>query len=140
MSGEAKALYPFLANPQGASDSQVSGFLDTVYNNLFNRSSDAAGLAYWTGQIKQTMAAGKFVGSVLVDIISGTQVGPDVQTLMGKVAVGLEFVHQQQAHGTQWNGTTDNPSATALLQAVTSDPQSVLVGIKQADLLVAAHG
>ncbi|MFO1080280.1 MAG: VWD domain-containing protein [Reyranellaceae bacterium] len=139
VSGEAKALYPFLANPQGASDSQISGFLDTVYNNLFNRSSDAAGLAYWTGQVKQTMAAGKFVGSVLVDIISGTQVGPDVQTLMGKVAVGLEFVHQQEAHGTQWNGATDNPAATALLHAVTSDPQSVLVGIKQADLLVAAH-
>ncbi|MFO1082581.1 MAG: hypothetical protein U1E23_18385 [Reyranellaceae bacterium] len=59
---------------------------------------------------------------------------------MGKVAVVLEFVHQQQAHGTQWNGVTDNPAATALLHAVTSDPQSVLVGIKQADPLIVAHG
>ena len=85
------------------------------------------------------MAAGKFVGSVLVDIISGTQVGPDVQTLMGKVAVGLEFVHEQNSHGMQWNGASDNASATALLHAVTGDPQSILIGIKQADELVAGH-
>ena len=54
--------------------------------------------------------------------------------------MGLEFVHQQDAHATQWNGATDNPAATALLHAVTSDPQSVLVGIKQADQLIASHG
>jgi hypothetical protein len=49
VSNEAKALYPFLVNPNGTSDGQISAFLDTVYNNLFNRSSNAAGLAYWTG-------------------------------------------------------------------------------------------
>jgi hypothetical protein len=139
VSNEAKAIYPFLANPNGASDSEISSFLDTVYNNLFNRSSDPAGLAYWTGQIKQTLASGGFVGDVLVNIISGTQVGPDEAAMMGKVAVSLEYVHQQAQHQVQYNGATDQAAATALLHAVTNDPATVLVGIKQADLLIAAH-
>jgi hypothetical protein len=139
VSNEAKVLYPFLADPNGASDAQISSFLDTVYNNLFNRSSDPAGLAYWTGQIKQTLASGGFVGDVLVNIISGTQVGPDEATMMGKVAVSLEYVHQQAQHNIQYNGATDQAPATALLHAVTSDLQAVLVGIKQADQLIAAH-
>jgi hypothetical protein len=139
VSNEAKALYPFLANPQGASDNQISSFLDTVYNNLFNRSSDPGGLAYWTSQIKQTMAANGFVSSVLVNIISGTQAGLDLQALMGKVAVSLEYVHQQMQYQVQYNGMTDQAPATALLHGITSDPQTVLVGIKQADQLIATH-
>jgi hypothetical protein len=139
VSDEAKALYPFLANPNGASDAQIGSFLDTVYNNLFNRSSDAPGLAYWTDQIKQTLASGGFVGNVLVNIISGTQVGPDEAAMMGKVAVSLEYVHQQEQRHIQYNGTTDQTAATALLHAVTNDPATVLVGIKQADQLIATH-
>jgi hypothetical protein len=141
VSDEAKGIYPFLAHPQGASDAQISSFLDTVYHNMFNRGGDTAGLAYWTGQIKQTLAAGKFVGDVLVNIISGTQNnadGQDITTLMSKVAVGLEYVHQQQQLGTPWSFGQDGASSTALLHAVTNDPQTVLVGIKQADLLVLA--
>ena len=138
-SNEAKALYPFLADPNASSDGQIAAFLEAVYDNLFNRSSDTAGLGYWTEQIKVTMASGGFVGSVLVDIIGGTQVGADVQALMGKVAVGLEFVHEQEAHHMQWHGPSDQAAATALLHQVTSDPQSVLIGIKNAEDLVAAH-
>ncbi len=89
-----------LPNPFGASDAQISTFLDSVYNNLFNRSSDSGGLAYWTGQVRQTLASGKFVGSVLVDIMSGAQdtaAGKDMTTLMGKVAVSIEYVQEQPA-------------------------------------------
>ena len=141
ISAEAKALYPFLANPFGASDPQISGFLDQVYNNMFNRSSDAAGLAYWTGQIKATLLAGEFVGSVLVNIISGTQnspAGQDITTLMSKVAVSLEYVEEQARLGTSWTQQDDGAEATALLDAVTDAPQSVLTGIAQAHALVAA--
>ena len=64
VSAEAKALYPFLANPVGASDGQIGAFLDSVY------------------------AAA---------------------------------------------------AATALLHAVTADPQTELTGIRNAEGLVAAH-
>jgi len=53
-------------------------------------------LAYWTGQIRQAMAQGQFVGAVLLSIIGGAQNtsgGQDITTLMNKVAVGLEYVH-----------------------------------------------
>ena len=45
--------------------------------------------AYWTGQIRETLQGGQFVGSVLVNIMSGAQdtsAGKDIITLMGKVA------------------------------------------------------
>jgi len=139
---EAKALYPFLANPIGASDAQIGAFLDSVYGNLFNRQSDTAGLAYWTSQIKATLQAGQFVGSVLINIMSGAQdsaAGKDITTLMGKVAVGLEYVREQQSHHTVWAGASDVAAATALLDPVGDDPLSVLVGIRNAELLIAGH-
>ena len=142
ISAEAKALYPFLDNPFGATDGQISAFLDSVYNNLFNRSSDALGLAYWTGQIKATLQAGEFVGSVLVNIMSGAQdtaAGKDITTLMGKVAVSLEYVREQESHHTVWAGASDVAAATNLLDAVASDVPSVLIGVKNAETLIANH-
>ncbi|WP_395708982.1 Ig-like domain-containing protein [Reyranella sp.] len=138
VSDEAKALYPFLANPAGASDAEIGAFLDSVYGNLFNRSADAAGLAFWIDQVHQTLAAGQFVGSVLVNILSGAQ-GTDITTLMGKVAVGLEHVHEQKAHDMAWAGASDIAATAALLHAVTSDPHTVLTGLKNADDLVSGH-
>jgi hypothetical protein len=143
ISDEARALYPFLVNPFGANDSQIGAFLESVYDNLFDRSSDAAGLAYWTGQVRQTLAAGQFVGSVLINIMSGAQdtaAGQDITTLMGKVAVGLAYVNAQEAHHMTWAGASDITAATALLHAVTADPQSVLIGVRDAETLAAAHG
>ncbi|MFO1086032.1 MAG: VWD domain-containing protein [Reyranellaceae bacterium] len=142
ISAEAKSLYPFLNNPFGATDGQISTFLDSVYNNLFNRPSDSLGLAYWTGQIKQTLQAGKFVGSVLIDIMSGAQdsaAGNDITTLMAKVAVGLAYVHEQQEHNTIWAGPSDVAAATALLDVVTDTASTILTGIKNAETLIANH-
>jgi hypothetical protein len=139
ISSEAQALYPFLANPQGATPAQIGAFIDSVYDNLFNRPSDAAGVTYWTGQIQQALASGQFVGSVLVDIMSGAQnsaAGQDITTLMGRNAVALEYVHDQQLYGSPWSAANDAADATALLQNVSSNPQSILVGIAQAQNLV----
>jgi hypothetical protein len=88
------------------------------------------------------LAKGEFVGSVLVDIMSGAQnspAGQDIVTLMGKVAVGLEYVHQQEQHNMVWGGAVDVAAAAALLQTVTADPLSVLIGIQSADALVGMH-
>jgi len=63
----------------------------------------------------------------------------DITTLMDKVAVSLAYVHQQELHGTVWSGASDNAAATTLLQGVTADPQSLLVGIKSAEDLIAHH-
>lgn len=143
VSAEAKALYPFLANPGGASDAQIAAFVSSVYDSLFARPSDAAGSAYWVGQIKQTLQAGGSVGGVVVNIMSGAQetaASKDVTALMSRVALSQEYVYQQELHGTIWAGASDTAAATNLLRGVTSDPLSVLTGIKNADVLIETHG
>ena len=53
---EAKAEYPFLASPLTASQAQITAFINQVYQNLFGRNSDPAGLAFWQGQINAALA------------------------------------------------------------------------------------
>jgi len=142
ISDEAKGLYPFLANPFWATDAEIASFLDSVYGNLFDRAPDAAGLDYWTGQVKATLQAGQFVGSALVNIMNGAQdtaAGQDITTLMGKVAVSLAYVREQEELGMPWAGAADIAAATHLLQPVTSDALTVLLGVRNAELLVEAH-
>jgi len=93
------------------------------------------------GQTRATLAAGQFVGSILVDILSGTRNTPeglDATTLMGKVIVGLHYEHEQRLQGIHW--ARDIDSTAQLLTGVTSDPHSVLMGVRNADALLAAHG
>ena len=140
VSAEAKAIYPLLADPQDASDAEIDAFIASVYDNLFGRAPDSGGLAYWSQQTRQAITAGESVGAVLLDIIGGTSsAGSDLQALIGKVAVGLELVRQQDLQQTFWQDATDRPAAVALLQAVTADPASVLLGLKLADQQVADH-
>jgi len=142
VSDEAMALHPFLVDPLGATDAQIGTFLDTVYDNLFNRAPDAEGETYWANQVKAALASGKLVGSVVVDIMSGAQdsaAGEDITTLMSKVAVGLHYVHQQQEHDMHWSGAADLAAARALLGPVTSDPQTLLIGMRTADATVEGH-
>src|SRR5215831_10133620 len=49
---EAKAMYPFLANPLIASTAQIQAFVEQVYENLFARAADTAGRDFWVGQIQ----------------------------------------------------------------------------------------
>lgn len=141
-SAEAQGKYPFLATADTASDSQIGAFLASVYGNLFNRTPDEAGQAYWIGAVKQALADGRYVGSVLVNIMSGAQnsdAGADITTLMGKVAVSLHYVEQQREHDMVWTGPSDLIAARSLLQAVNDDPYMILMGIKQAEAQVEAH-
>ena len=84
--GEAVSTYAYLANPVGGS---ADAFLTSVYNNLFNHAPDAAGLSYWKGEL----AAGKPVGRMIIDIISGAQ-GSDKTVIDNKVAVAQSYVAQ----------------------------------------------
>jgi hypothetical protein len=142
LSAEAKALYPFLVNPGGATDAQIAAFVGSVYDNLFDRPTDAGGSAYWVGQIKQALQAGKSVDGVVVNIMSGAQetaAAKDITTLMSRVAVSQEYVYQQELHGTVWAGPSDIAAATTLLQSVTADPESLLIGVRSAQELIANH-
>ncbi len=139
-SAEAKAIYPLLAHPATATDAEIGAFLNNIYDNLFARSVDAAGGKYWTDQIKQAIAAGQPLGSVVASIVGGAQENGgnhDISTLASKVVVNLEYVDMQFLLGMTW-GEEDRADAIALLQSVTADPVSLLTGIKQAaDVVIA---
>jgi len=141
ISDEAKGIYTFLQDPFDATDPEIHTFLDAVYNNLFNRTTDSEGRAYWTNEIKETLASGEFVGSVLIEIIGGSQntaTGLDITTLMSKVAVNLEYVQVQEQFMSQWTFADDRAEAVALLDPVGSDQKSVLIGLVQASEYVQA--
>jgi len=128
-SAEARSLFPLLAHPEEASADRIGAFVDGVYGNLFSRAADPEGRSYWMDQVRQALADGRLLGSVVVDIVGGTRdsdVANDVTMLMGKVALGLEYVHRQQLDGP---GSTDLATARSLFDALTEDPQTLLGSI-----------
>jgi len=89
---EAKALYPFLTAPAVAS---ASTFVTAVYQNLFNRAPDAAGLKFWTDVITAgTVPVGDMIQSIIngaVDAATATPPTFDAAVLANKQIVGLDF-------------------------------------------------
>lgn len=111
---ESTSLYRFLASPQTSS---ADSFLDSVYQNLFNRPIDSVGLNYWKGEL----ANGKPVGRMIVDIISGAQ-GPDKTIVDNKTAVGKFYVSEA---GAQSSGGFRLADARQVLDGVNATTASV---------------
>ena len=66
---ETQAVHPFFADP---TSSTPSTFITSLYQNLFNRDPDAAGLEFWSGQLQNAIdgVEGSFsVGEIIVKII-----------------------------------------------------------------------
>ncbi|WP_114283647.1 DUF4214 domain-containing protein [Candidatus Halocynthiibacter alkanivorans] len=86
-SAEAIAIYPYLSTP-GVSSS--SAFLTAIYQNLFNRAPDAAGLEFWSGVLDSGEVS---VADMIEAIINGAEDGSQDKAIMdNKVEVGLDFV------------------------------------------------
>ena len=115
--GEAVSTYAYLANPVGGS---ADAFLTSVYNNLFNHAPDAAGLSYWKGEL----AAGKPVGRMIIDIISGAQ-GSDKTVIDNKVAVAQSYV-------AQIGGSTDEIFRIGDARRVVADIDTSTISVTQA--------
>lgn len=73
-SEEAQQTFTALAEPQHATQAQIQTFLSSVYQSLFSRDIDTAGLEYWTGVFEEKAKTGP-VGSILVDIAAATANG-----------------------------------------------------------------
>lgn len=69
--------FPFL-DPDRAGDAgeaQIRGFVESVFQNLFDRQPSTAGQDFWTGEIQDRLDAGVALGDLIIDIISGAQDG-----------------------------------------------------------------
>ena len=119
---EATNAYAYLANPNVAS---VSTFLTSVYSNLFNRAPDAAGLAYWTGEIN---AGRSNVGNAIINIINGAQDSGttlDLTTVTNKMTAGLTWAQaMSNINGAVYNAAAAG-SASSIVASVTSAAATV---------------
>jgi hypothetical protein len=121
---EAKALYPYLAAPLVT---DPTSFVNSVYLNLFNRSSatDPAGQAFWVNYLNANngnpTAVGTFIATVIQSAVAG---GTDNATLQNKATVAADFSTQTSSHNVPFDATAAAQSS-AELKLVTSDPATV---------------
>lgn len=125
---ESTALYSFLANPKTGDSAAVGVFVDAVYVNLFNRTSDSLGKAYWVNELM----AGAGVGSAILRIINGA-VSNDALTVQNKVTVANYYDTETFAHGVRFT----QASARDALNGVDSTAASVSAGLSRIDQFIA---
>ena len=83
-SNEAKSLYPYLANP---SSSSPLDFISSIYQNLFNRAPEAAGLGFWYDALTTGAVS---VGDMIEAILLGAR-GSDATIVENKIEVAFHW-------------------------------------------------
>lgn len=127
ISNEAQKIYPGLQ--VGVMDTAgIQAFVNKIYNNLFERSADADGLAYWTGVAKSYQDQYIPLGTIIMDIIGGAQdtAGSLDRTLIQhKAQAAWFYANQFELHNKPWNVESNSAQAASILDGVTTDPESV---------------
>ncbi|WP_113913626.1 DUF4214 domain-containing protein [Roseovarius dicentrarchi] len=123
-SPEAEALYPYLVTPGVSSP---ASFITSVYVNMFNRSPDADGLAFWVDVLESGSVS---VADMIEAIINGARDDAaggtfDKSTLDNKVEVGLDFATKAgNTSGFEYDDAAAD-AAVAVLNGVTNDAATV---------------
>lgn len=95
----------------------VNDRIAEIYQQLFNHTPDAAGLAYWTGVIEQGHAS---MADVAVAILKGAK-DSDASLSQLRQQAADAFTAQVEAGGTQYDGYASIEAARILVRAVTAD-------------------
>ena len=129
---EATTLYAWLGAPN--LNVGIAEFVTEVYENLFNRVPEAAGLAFWTKYLAE-----KGVGSagVAIQTIINSAQGSDVTTLNNKATVANYYTSEFQFRQATW-GSDDLADARAVVADVDATAASVTAGKQLADQLITA--
>lgn len=102
LNGNQSSLVAAFGNPlqaefnsiYGSSSANFALFLNTVYDNLFNRIADDAGARYWTGVYNTKLVAGVPAelarAQIVIEVLDGAQTA-DRATLLKKVEAASEF-------------------------------------------------
>ncbi len=118
---ETQAIYPpTLSNEE---------LVNTIYNNVFNRDADSAGLAYWVDELSSGSISR---GDMIIAIVNGAvnvPTGQDQRILDNKTEVGLYFAQNGKAL------TIDQ--AYEVMADVTSEGSSVSAAMDEIDYWVA---
>jgi hypothetical protein len=163
-SAEAQNIYPFLQSPSNDSDPARVSFIQKIYQDLFNRSADTAGLNYWDGQLHQAQidlshgvtgtdshgtplnAADYFserIGNFIMNVIVGAQnsaAGQDITTIQNKDAIASYFTEQLAFHNITYNNGQPiavDTQAHNLVANTTSNAGSLATQMAAADSAIA---
>jgi hypothetical protein len=131
-SPEAEALYPYLTTP-GVSSPRV--FITSIYENLFNRAPDAAGLAFWSGVLADgTVSVGDFIAAIINGAVDDPAEGTfDKTTLDNKIDVSLHYADAASNTPGFTYDAAAAAAAVAVLDGVTYDPATVVEGRLEVD-------
>jgi hypothetical protein len=118
---EAQEDYPYFATESlGAAETElgvptytnVYNFINQVYQDLFHRSVDPSGLAYWSGQLVANVGNPQATGGFIINVISGAATGgSDDLTLQNTVAVASFITDSAFESGGQ-SGPVVNPQTS----------------------------
>ncbi|UWR39434.1 DUF4214 domain-containing protein [Sulfitobacter sp. W074] len=125
-SAEATALYPYLTAPDVASPST---FITSIYQNLFNRTPDQAGLDFWTDVLAQgSVSVADMIEEIIIGAVDAPNATPatfDATTLENKIEVGLDFaVDAANTSGFEFDAEAKS-AAIAAIDGVTNDEATV---------------
>lgn len=108
--------------------------IDAIYQNLFNRSAEAAGLEYWGTRLEN----GTFtINDIAVSILLGAQ-NADASVVANRVSLARQFTNTFDTWDkvNAYAGVESAAQARALLKTVTDDPNTVFTaGQARADVM-----
>jgi len=152
---EAMAHFPVLDPDNGAvTRDEVEGFVAAVFESLFNRQPEAAGLDYWADNIEGRLDAGINMGDLVVDIMGGALDGVDADiegdgvletvhdasTLRNKIEAGQQFAARLEDAGAVLDVDFTLDDASGGLDGVGGDFASFEDAIERVDGVVAGLG
>ncbi|MFC6640152.1 DUF4214 domain-containing protein [Sulfitobacter sp. JBTF-M27] len=125
---ETQEVHPFFADP---ATSSPATFITSLYQNLFNRDPDAAGLTFWSDALQDAIdgvpgaiTVGEIIIAIIqgaVDVEGGTQ---DRTTILNKIEVATAWTDAAEAAGDEY-GALSQASAKSIIEGVTDDPATV---------------
>ncbi|ADR34762.1 hypothetical protein Sulku_2102 [Sulfuricurvum kujiense DSM 16994] len=104
--------------PSGTSNTD---FVTSIYNNLFNRDPEAAGLAYWVGELDAGRVSRDTAILAFIDGALNTALGQDATILTNKQTVGLDFANHD---------LNDVNLASTVMDAVGADAATVTLALQ----------
>jgi hypothetical protein len=97
-----------------------SALVTTIYQQTLGRAPDAAGLAYYVGELQ---AGRRTLQSITLDVLNGATTAPDATVVANKLDVAAYYTAKVAGgcpYGTEQDGVATNADVTALSASVTA--------------------
>jgi hypothetical protein len=128
-SDEAEGIYTGIQNGS-MNDEALNTFITSIYQNLFDRTPEKAGLDYWVNDGKSLQEHGINIGTIVKTVIDGAQNTPenlDRTFMQNKAQVAWDYTMHYQLHSdtVEWTEELHHLEAKNILNSVDADHLSV---------------